>query len=351
MKRNQHSPQKFLPLLLILLLLYFIADYVQEPAKMPVHTDGLAVHFIDVGQADCALLLCGDEAMLIDGGNVADSDLIYAYLQKHNINHLKYIVDTHAHEDHVGGLAGALNEATIDYAFAPVTNYDSKAFRNYLKYVESQNKKITIPHPCDKLTLGEAEITVLGPLYDYEETNDTSIVLRVVYGKTSFLFTGDAETEAEEDMLAAGRNLQSTVLKVGHHGSSTSSSDDFLAAVNPEYAVISCETGNSYGHPHQETMQKLHKAGIAVYRTDLQGTIIAQSDGETITFTPLGPADDGYNYETGEQTYIINTNSLRFHKPNCSGLQDANSRNQQSFTGSRDELIRQGYSPCGTCQP
>ncbi len=124
-----------------------------------------------------------------------------------------------------------------------------------------------------------------------------------------------------------------------------------MAAVNPEYAVISCETGNSYGHPHQETMQKLHKAGIAVYRTDLQGTIIAQSDGETITFTPLGPADDGYNYETGEQTYIINTNSLRFHKPNCSGLQDANSRNQQSFTGSRDELIRQGYSPCGTCQP
>ena len=164
MKRNQHSPQKFLPLLLILLLLYFIADYVQEPAKMPVHTDGLAVHFIDVGQADCALLLCGDEAMLIDGGNVADSDLIYAYLQKHNINHLKYIVDTHAHEDHVGGLAGALNEATIDYAFAPVTNYDSKAFRNYLKYVESQNKKITIPNPGDKIGRASCRERVSSPV-------------------------------------------------------------------------------------------------------------------------------------------------------------------------------------------
>jgi len=351
MNRAKRSPQKIIAILLFLLLCYALADLQKEPVNMPVHTDGLAVHFIDVGQADCALLLCGDEAMLIDGGNVADSDLIYAYLQKYNINHLKYIVDTHAHEDHVGGLAGALNEATIDYALAPVTEYDSKAFRDFVKYVEAQNKSITIPNPGDKLTLGEADITVLAPLDDYEDTNNTSIVLRVVYGETSFLFTGDAEAQSEQDMLNSGRKLQSTVLKVGHHGSSTSTCDDFLRVVDPEYAVISCETDNSYGHPHQETMVKLHDAGVAVYRTDLQGTIIAQSDGQTVTFTPLGPADDGYDYATGQQTYILNTNTLRFHKPNCTGVKEGNSRNQQSFTGTRDELIRQGYSPCGNCRP
>jgi len=351
LSKSKRSPQSIIIFLLLLVLAYVLADLQKEPVNMPVHTDGLAVHFIDVGQADCALLLCGNEAMLIDGGNVADSDLIYAYLQKYNVNHLKYIVNTHAHEDHVGGLAGALNEATIDYAFAPVAEYDTKAFRDYVKYVQAQNKQITIPSPGDKLTLGEAEVTVLAPLEDYEDTNNTSIVMRVVYGETSFLFTGDAEVLSEQAMLNSGRNLQSTVLKVGHHGSSTSTSDDFLRIVNPEYAVISCETGNTYGHPHQETMVKLHEAGIAVYRTDLQGTIIAQSDGKTVTFTPLGPADDGYNYATGQQTYILNTNSLRFHKPNCSGLKGGNSLNQQSVTGTRDELIMQGYSPCGTCRP
>lgn len=351
MNKAKRSPQKIIIMLLLLVLCYVLADLQKEPVNMPVHTDGLAVHFIDVGQADCALLLCGDEAMLIDGGNVADSDLIYAYLQKYGINHLKYIVDTHAHEDHVGGLAGALNEATIDYAFAPVSEYDTKAFRDFVKYVRAQDKEITIPNPGDNFTLGEAAITVLAPLEDYEDTNNTSIVLRVVYGETSFLFTGDAETESEYAMLNSGRNLQSTVLKVGHHGSSTSTCDDFLRAVNPEYAVISCETDNSYGHPHQETMVKLHDAGIAVYRTDQQGTIIAQSDGHTVTFSPLGPARDDFDYATGQQNYIINTNSLRFHKPNCSGLKDMNSRNQQSYTGTRDELIMQGYSPCGTCRP
>lgn len=351
MNRGRRSPQNVLIILLILLLLYALSEFQQEPVNMPVHTDGLAVHFIDVGQADCALLLCGNEAMLIDGGNVADSDLIYAYLQKYNINHLKYIVNTHAHEDHVGGLAGALNEASIDYALAPVTEYDTKAFRDFVKYVQAQNKEITVPSPGDTMTLGEAEITVLAPLEEYEDTNNTSIVLRVVYGETSFLFTGDAKTESEYAMLNSGRRLNSTVLKVGHHGSSSSTCDDFLRAVNPEYAVISCEINNSYGHPHQETMVKLHNAGIDVYRTDLQGTIIAQSDGQTVSFTPLGPADDGYDYATGQQTYILNTNSLRFHKPNCPGLKDANARNQQSFTGTRDELIRQGYSPCGNCRP
>ena len=168
------------------------------------------VHYIDVGQADSALVICDGKAMLIDGGNVADSNLIYSYLKKLNIDHLDYMVCTHAHEDHVGGLAGALNYAKVDKVFAPVTSYDSKAFSNFVKYLDKQSKSITMPSPGDEFLLGSAKVTVLGPIKATGETNNTSIVLRVVYGNTSFLFTGDAE-RGGQDILNAGFTLSSSV--------------------------------------------------------------------------------------------------------------------------------------------
>ena len=284
-RKKQLSKLQITVSVLFVLLAALLAAIGPGSVIMPSQTDGLYVHFIDVGQADCSLLLCGDEAMLIDGGNAADSDLVYAYLEKRRIKHLKYIVNTHAHEDHVGGLSGALNYAQVDYALCPVTKYDTKVFANFVYYLAQQGKQITVPSPGDTFTIGEAQVAVLGPLQNYEETNNTSIVLRVVYGQTSFLFTGDAETAAENDLLDSGQPLRSTVLKVGHHGSNSSSSADFLAAVAPQYAVISCETNNSYGHPHQEVLDRLNDIGAEIYRTDKQGTIIAKSDGETVTFT------------------------------------------------------------------
>lgn len=278
-KQQQFKLQNILLAILILLIIL-----VTESVIMPSETDGLYVHFIDVGQADCSLLICGDEAMLIDGGNAADSDLVYAYLERRNIDHLKYIVNTHAHEDHVGGLSGALNYATVDYALCPVTSHDTKVFNNFVYYLAQQGKKITVPNPGDTFTIGEAQVTVLGPLKKYDETNNTSIILRVVYGHTSFLFTGDAEQPVEKDLLNSGQLLRSTVFQAGHHGSQTSNSEDFLAAVAPEYVVISCGANNSYGHPDPEVLDRLADAGIETYRTDLQGTIIATSDGETISF-------------------------------------------------------------------
>lgn len=345
------------------------------------------VHFIDVGQADSALVLCDGESMLIDGGNAADSDLIYTYLKKLELEHLNYLVCTHAHEDHVGGLSGALNYASVDTAFAPVTDYSSKAFGSFKKNLEKQGKEITIPSAGDEFSLGSAQVTVLGPVRPSEETNNTSIVLRIVYGDTSFLFTGDAEREEEQDILDAGYTLKSTVLKVGHHGSDTSTSYPFLREIMPEYAVISVGTGNSYGHPTEDTLSRLRDADVKVYRTDMQGDIICTSDGTNVTFETKKNADadtlasvgsnsvrrkeesteavstEAVPSETAapeaalpekaslETEYILNTGTKKFHLPGCSGAAKMKEENRQTFTGSREDVIAQGYEPCGICNP
>ncbi len=193
-------------------------------------------------------------------------------------------------------------------------------------------------------------MTVLGPQKAYEDTNNTSIVLRLDYGETSFLFTGDAERDAEADMLEAGAALQADVLKVGHHGSNTSTSYPFLREVAPEYAVISVGEGNDYGHPHEETMSRLRDADVTVYRTDLQGHIVATSDGESISFAVQKNAGVPTNPTQGAQAdhYIGNINSKVFHRPDCSGLPAE--RNQVEFAN-RTDAVNAGYTPCGRCKP
>lgn len=243
-----------------------------------------AVHFIDVGQADAALILCSGKTMLIDGGNKGDSDLIYAYLQKLNITHLDYVVCTHAHEDHVGGLAGALTAATVGTVYAPVKSYDSNAFRDFVAKTEERGREITVPKAGDVFYLGDSVVTILGPRKDYDDTNNTSIVLRVVYGSTSFLFAGDMESDAETDLLESGVMLKSTVLKVGHHGSSTSTSYRFLREVAPKYAVISVGKNNQYDHPNEDVLSRLRDAEVTLYRTDMQGDVVCVSNGTTVAF-------------------------------------------------------------------
>lgn len=310
---------------------------------------GLTVHFIDVGQADSALLQCGGQSMLIDGGNVEDSSLVVSYLQGRGVEYLDYVVCTHAHEDHVGGLSGPLNTCTVGQVFAPVTEYDSTAFSNFVKYTQQQGLEITVPSPGDTFPLGSAQVTVLGPREDYEDTNNTSIVLRVDYGETSFLFTGDMERDAEEDLLEAGCDLDATVLKVGHHGSSTSSSYVFLRDVMPEYAVISVGKNNSYGHPHEEVMSRLYDAQVTVYRTDEQGTVVAFSDGTAVSFTTEKDAAPTAGRDEAESSvYIGNRNSQVFHRENCSGLP---AEKNQVYFDSREAALAAGYMPCGRCNP
>lgn len=253
-------------------------------ATQTLKNSPLVVHFIDVGQADAALLQCEDDVLLIDGGNVADSDLIIAYLKKLNIENIDYMVCTHAHEDHVGGLSAPLSVMPVGAVYASVMEKDSKAYQTFKQKVAAQNKEIMHPVNYENFPLGSARVEILAAPDNADSINNSSIILKVVHGNKAFLFTGDAEREEEQTLLGKGL-LKADVLKVGHHGSDTSTSYVFLREVMPEYAVISCGKGNSYGHPSEEVLSRLRDANVKVYRTDLQGDIVAVSDGENITFS------------------------------------------------------------------
>lgn len=252
-------------------------------ASIPPEGSTFQIQFIDVGQADAALISCDDHHMLIDGGNREDSSRIYSVLQKNSIDHLDIVVGSHAHEDHIGGLPGAYQAVSVDLTLSPVTEYDSKVFKTFKSKAEEQGSGLIVPSIGSTYTLGAAVVQILG-LNGGEDTNDTSIILKVTYGDTSFLFTGDAEYDAEHAVLDSGADLSATVLKVGHHGSDTSTCYPFLLAVSPQYAVISVGAGNSYGHPDDGTLSKLRDAGVEVFRTDLQGDIFCTSDGKTVHF-------------------------------------------------------------------
>ncbi len=310
----------------------------------------LEVHFIDVGQADSALVICDGKAMLIDGGNVDDSSLIYSYLKSHGIKNLNYVVATHGHEDHVGGLSAALNYAAVVKVFSPVTEYNSKAFKNFADNVSKQGKTIDIPKPGDRFHLGNATVTVIAPMKEYDEVNNSSIVLRLVHGENSFLFMGDAQRESEADILDSNQVVKSDVLKVGHHGSETSSSYRLLYEVSPEYSIISCGENNQYGHPHESVMSRLYDAETKVFRTDMQGSIICKSDGESLLFK----TERNFGIDTNPQkqpfagNYIGNKSSMKFHLPSCNPLPAEHNR---VYFSSRSEAIFAGYEPCKICNP
>lgn len=338
----------------------------------------LTVTFLDVGQGDAAVLQCGGQTMMIDGGKAKASSYIYSWLKKNQISCLDVMVATHTDADHIGGLSGALNYAKVGTAYCPVTSGTTKIFQSFVKYLKKQGKSITVPEAGDEFSLGGAQVRILGPTDPQAESNNSSIVLKVTFGDTSFLFTGDAEREEEQELLESGYDLESTVLKVGHHGSDTSTSYLFLRTVNPQYAVISVGADNTYGHPTEAVLSRLRDADVKTCRTDLQGTITAVSDGKKVTFqternadiNTLGNADPGQKDETGqknkavssagkaaasdssaEKTYVLNTNTHKFHDPDCSSVSQMKEKNKRIVTESRNQIIADGYDPCGRCHP
>ncbi len=248
----------------------------------------LQVHFIDVGQAD-SILLKGPqgEAILIDAGNNTDGDFLVNYLKKQGITKLAAVIATHPHADHIGGMDQIILNFPIEKFYMPKVSPTptTKTYEDVLQALVSKGLKITQVLPGMKLDIPGITGVFLGPVgTEYDNYNDYSAILKVTYGGTSFLFTGDAENEAEKELLAKG-NLQSMVLKVGHHGSSTSTTKAFLQGVSPKYAVIPVGKDNTYGHPHKEVLTRLTSAGIKIFRTDQSGTIIATSDGKTVSFS------------------------------------------------------------------
>lgn len=345
-----------------------------EAVPTPADGSSFEVHYLDVGQGDSALIICDGHAMLIDGGTPEYSSRIVAYLKKLGIQHLDYIIASHAHNDHSGGLSGALNACTVGQVFSSVTEHEGDSFSDLIKYAEKQNKTVEKLNARDSFTLGSSTVKVLSPSRYYDDHNNDSLVLKITYGGTSFLFTGDVNYDAEQDILDAQNNISATVLKVGHHGSENATSYTFLREVMPQYAIISCGEENGYGHPAEAVLSRLRDAGASVYRTDLHGTIVCTSDGQTVSFTtekePV-PEDIFLSGEAlanrnsaernteqiqraeAEQiaeagVYIGNINSHKFHKSICKTLPKEENR---IYFNSREEAIDEGFDPCGNCDP
>lgn len=271
-----------------------------------INVDGnLQIHFIDVGQADSILIKQDNNYMLIDGGNNEDGDMLVKYLKEQGVEKLDYIIATHPHEDHIGGLDDVLNEFDTDLVLMPDKITTTKTFEDFLLAIKNRQdiknkngENVTlkkVPKLEEKYNLGNASFVIYAPnSSSYDELNNYSIVIKLSFGNNTFLFTGDAEKLSEKEMLDKNYDLKADVLKIGHHGSSTSTSDEFLEAVSPKYAVLSVGEDNSYNLPKKTVMDKFKNNNIPVYRTDEQGTIILNSDGTNITF----------NKEAGTYSYM-----------------------------------------------
>ena len=271
----------------------------------------LEVHFIDVGQGDATLVMFvdtnlenGDDsaAMLIDAGDENSGTLVRNYVSKQWGKDLSYFVCSHPDADHIGGAASVVSGTVIlsEKVFAPEFEKDTKTYENLLNEINYKNYSYEMPQLFTDYKLGLADFQFLAPSYKHSDANNSSLVLKVRYGSDSFLFVGDCEGEEELELInennTAFKYVPSEVLKVGHHGSKSSTSESFLSLVNPKYAVISCGEGNSYGHPHAEALNNLRTAGVELFRTDAQGSIVARTYGSGITWS----AEACNNWTPGE---------------------------------------------------
>ncbi len=268
------------------LIYNFYLNGKQDNPKTEV-TGDCSVHFIDVGQGDSILICCGEQTLLIDAGENNRGDEVLLYLSKLNIKKLDYVIGTHAHSDHIGGLdtvISSIKTENIILSDLPDSMVpDTKTYTDLLQAIIDNNVNLIAAEPSSKYSLGEGFFTLLAPLDDYKDQNELSIITKFEFGETSFLFTGDAEFQSESDLLKNRTDVSADVLKVGHHGSETSSSQEFINAVNPEIAVIQVGENNSYGHPRVEALERLESVDAKIYRNDLNGNIVITSDGKELS--------------------------------------------------------------------
>lgn len=349
---------------------------ITEPTENPSKNAVIEVHFLDVGQADSILIKTPDgKSMLIDAGNNADGQAVVSYIKSQDISKIDILVGSHPHEDHIGGMDNVINSFDIGQIYMPRISHTTQTYEDVLTAIKNKGLKVTAPTAGTSFNIGEAKCTILAPTSEkYDDINNYSIVIRLQYGNTSFLFAGDAEEISEREMINKGFDLSADVLKIGHHGSSSSTSPDFLKKVSPKYAVISVGPENDYGHPSAEVMNRLKNANIPVYRTDESGTVICTSDGESIKFNVKpGSYNHGEKEEVPKATntpkstatprvmvtpkqssgssndrivyYTPNGKSYHFSK-NCSTL----SRSKTILEGKLSDVIKMGKDdPCNIC--
>jgi len=330
----------------------------------PISTAGLTkVHFIDVGQADAIYIeLPGNGDIVIDAGNKADGSLIVNYLNRQKVDDIELLIATHSHEDHIGGMPAVFDafavEKVLDTGYCSGTDtckaYKAKVLAEGALYMADNRQSFSF---------GSVTLHVLtGPETWSSDTNNYSVVCLLDTGEIEFLFTGDAEAMAEGSLLALSSIFKAEILKVGHHGSNTSTSELFLERVNPEIAVISVGAGNSYGHPADETIQRIQYAGIDIYRTDLHGTVIVTTDGKTysvVTEQKVDPVSQVKQPEPKSQPapapvtsgqYVGSSKSDKYHYPSCRYGQSILPHNLLWFKDAADARAH-GYVPCGVCKP
>ena len=293
---------KALLVLIILVAGYFYTTYfdnenitkdVTANVKQTINesSSNLKIYFVDVGQADCILINDNNEYSLIDAGNNEDGEKLVKYFKDLGITKFKYVFGTHAHEDHIGGMDNIIENFQIEHFYMPDAITTTRTFEEVLDALEEKNIPFETPEEDESLTFSDTNFKVLHVGKDKKDLNDTSIVLKLTYKNTSYLFMGDATSSVEKDIL--DKDIKSDVLKVGHHGSQYSSTISFLKKVSPKYAIIEVGKNNSYNHPKEITLKKLEDLGTKIYRTDEDGTIILTSDGENMSFETVKTDTNG----------------------------------------------------------
>jgi DNA internalization-related competence protein ComEC/Rec2 len=322
-----------------LLLIFAIAIVSVFSIQVFASSNTMKVHYIDVGQGDAVLIESNSKYMLIDAGR--EKNTVADYLKKQKIKKLDYLILTHPDADHIGGSISIVNNYTIGKIIMPNKSHTSKTYENLLLAIKKKGLKITKPKVGTEYEIGDAEFTIIAPNKTYSDNNNSSIGLKLENGDTSFLFIGDAEEKAINDIIKNKIDISADVLMVGHHGSDSSTTEELIDAVDPDSAVISVGK-NNYGHPTDSVLDMLSNHGVDIYRTDESRTIIATSNGKSVAIDA-----DIFEHEAIEndsQIVYVTKTGKKYHRENCSALKN-------KIETTLDDALSKGLTPCEICNP
>src|SRR5690554_2656060 len=320
--KNRYKYSLLVVLLIIIALLSTLSS-----------AENLQIHYIDVGQGDSILIqIPGPHSMLIDAGEQTSGSDVVSYIQNQNIDKLDIVIGTHPHADHIGGLISVLEEIKVEKVIDSGRVHTSKTYENYLTLIDQKNIQFELGRAGQTFKLGDAQFQILHPDHVNYDLNNCSVVILMQYEDVKFLFTGDAEEAAETSILSSFDNINAQILKVGHHGSRTSTTSSFLSAITPKIAIIMCGENNRYGHPHNETISKIKQENIKIYRTDIHGNIIIDTNGKNYEIkTEKNITETLTNQKEKEGLYIGSISSDKYHYPSCRWAKNIKEENKIWF--------------------